>query len=83
VALLPSFTNHVPRTTEDDTTLTEIKPLFSVKTLAKYLAVPEDTVLKWRGQGRLPAPDVRIGDRLIRWKYETIAALVAAGKLLN
>ena len=58
-------------------------PLFSTKTLAEYLAVPEDTVNRWRQQGRLPAPDVRVGDRLIRWKYETIMSLIESGQFLN
>lgn len=59
------------------------KPLFSPKTLAKYMAVPEDTINRWRQQGRLPPPDLKAGNRLIRWKYETIVALIDSGQLLN
>jgi predicted DNA-binding transcriptional regulator AlpA len=66
-----------------ETTIDIIKPLFSVKTLAEYCAVPEDTVNKWRSQGRLPPPDVKLGDKLIRWKYETIIKLIESGQLLD
>jgi excisionase family DNA binding protein len=69
--------------TDQDIAIKNPPPLFSAKTMAEFLAVPEDTVQKWRAQGRLPQPDVRVGSKLIRWKYETIMALVKSGQFLN
>jgi excisionase family DNA binding protein len=66
-----------------DITIEQPKPLFSPKTLAEYLAVPEDTINRWRQQGRLPRPDLMVGTRLIRWKYETIISLIQSGQLLD
>lgn len=59
------------------------KGLFSVKTLAQYLAVPADTINRWVQQGRLPVFDVRLGTKLKRWKSETILERINNGQVLD
>jgi predicted DNA-binding transcriptional regulator AlpA len=60
-----------------------LAPLLSPRSLAEYCRVPEDTVQKWMRQGRLPPPDVRLGKRLVRWRWETIKERIDSGQLLD
>lgn len=58
--------------------ITEIEPLMSPQDVAEYLRVNYYTVRDLRKDGRLPPPDVMIGNRP-RWKTETIKALALRG----
>jgi hypothetical protein len=50
--------------------------LFSPHDIAQYLRVNYYTVRDLRHAGRIPPPDVTIGNRP-RWKWETIMSLVS------
>lgn len=58
----------------------KVRPMFSRQSLAKYLCLNHYTVRDLQRDGRLPPPDVVIGNRP-RWRFETVASLVARGRI--
>jgi len=58
----------------------EIKPMFSRRTLAEYLALNRYTVRDLQRDGRIPPPDLMIANRP-RWRYETVESLVRKGRI--
>jgi predicted site-specific integrase-resolvase len=57
----------------------KIEPMFSVRRLAEFFDVKQDTVLGWWHAGKIPPPDFRQSRRKIYWKPETIKNLVDNG----
>ncbi len=47
--------------------------LLSPKALAAHFHIGERTLWRLIAQGRVPRPDVSLGDRLPRWRASTIA----------
>lgn len=58
----------------------DLEPLMSTQDIADYLGVGYYCVRDYRYAGRIPPPDVRLGNRP-RWKPETILNLVAQGSI--
>ena len=56
------------------------RTLLSPKDVSDILRVNYYTVRDLRQAGRIPPPDVLIGNRP-RWKYDTIRDLIKAGKI--
>lgn len=62
----------------------EEQPYYSPESLARFLDLKggEATIRKLRYQGRLPPPDLIIGNRrLPRWSSRLIKNLIAQGKI--
>jgi hypothetical protein len=67
-----------------DIKIAEVPPYFSPESLAKYLDLKggESTIRKLRRQGRLPPPDLLIGNRrLPRWSYAAVKTIVGRGEI--
>ncbi len=52
----------------------------SLKSVAKMLDIPLRTAERWRAEGRLPAPDVRLNQRVIRWTLASIERYAEAAE---
>jgi len=62
----------------------KVHPVFSMPTLAEFLALDYKTISRMRRQGRIPVPDFVVREDgkkkpFPRWKYETIMAVIESG----
>ena len=57
-------------------TIIDIPKLWNTRTLSVALGVSESTVERWRSQGTVPLPYVKVGPRRIMYRAEDIAAFL-------
>lgn len=64
---------------ETDTPLLPPQPyLVDAHGVAAELSIGVRTLWRWVSVGIFPPPDVRIGSKVVRWKWETVTAWVDA-----
>ncbi len=52
----------------------------SIKQIGKTIGVTPRSLWRWVAQGAFPAPDLKVGGRIRRWRIETIEKWMASNK---
>ncbi|HZL35890.1 MAG TPA: helix-turn-helix domain-containing protein [Tepidisphaeraceae bacterium] len=52
--------------------------LIGIEAWCDALGLGRRTVWRWLSEGKIPAPDVRIGEKVVRWRAERIEEWIDA-----